>query len=166
MAHGPEVHQALKSAYLSGLGLEIAAEKAGVPYATARNWFREAKAAGEDWDKFRAANLNAGLIVAGGTMEQAIGRVVAGVILEAEATVEHIRLSTELDPLVRTQAIASLTDSLNKAANIARKGMPEADKLATVNETIKGLADLFLRMHPADAGKMLSVVEAWAGGQR
>ena len=166
MAHGPEYLQALKSAYLSGLGLEIAAEKAGIPYATARNWYRKAKAGGEDWDKFRAANLNAGLIVAGGTIEQTIGRVVAAVVLEAESTVEHLRVTTELDPLVRTQAIASLTDSLNKAANIARKGMPEADKLATVNETIKGLADLFIRLHPKHPELMLSAVEAWANGTR
>lgn len=166
MAHGPEVRQALKAAYLSGLGLEVAADRAGVKYGTARNWFREAKAAGEDWDKFRTANLNAGLIVAGGTIEQTIGRVVAAVVLEAEATVEHLRLTTELDPLVRTQAIASLTDSLNKAANIARKGMPEADKLATVNETIKGLADLFMRLNPKHPELMLAAVEAWANGQR
>ncbi|MFZ4537832.1 DUF1804 family protein [Propionivibrio sp.] len=166
MAHGPEYLAALKSGYLAGLGLEIAAEKAGIPYATARNWYRKAKAEGQDWDKFRAANLNAGLIVAGGTMEQAIGRVVAAVILEAEATVEHLHVTEELDPLVRTQAIASLTDSLNKAANIARKGMPEADKLATINETIKGVADLFIRLHPSDAGKMVAVIEAWAGGAR
>lgn len=162
MAHDPQVRAALKAAYMGGLGLEVAAEKAGVPYATARNWQRAALADGDNWDKFRNANL----LMAGGGMEQAIGRVVAAVILEAETTLDHLRNSADLDPLARTQAIASLTDSLSKAANVARKGMPEADALANENATVKALADLFIRLHPADAGKILAVVEAWAHGTR
>ncbi len=162
MAHDPAVRAALKAAYLGGLGLEVAADKAGVPYATARNWFRAAREEGDDWDKFRNANL----LMAGGSLEQAIGRVVAAVVLESETTLEHLRANVELDALSRTQAIASLTDSLSKAANVARKGMPEADALANENATVKGLADLFIRLHPAEAGKMLAAVEAWAHGER
>lgn len=162
MAHDPQVRAALKAAYLGGLGLEIAAAKAGVPYGTARNWFREAKAGGDDWDKFRNANL----LMAGGGMEQAIGRVVAAVVLEAESAIEHLKSADGLDPLSRTQAIASLTDSLNKAANVARKGMPEADALAIENGAIKALADLFIRLHPKAADLMLATVEAWANGRR
>ena len=57
MAHPPEKRLELRAAYIGGLPLEAAAEKAGVPYATARNWFNLARRDGEDWDKFRAANL-------------------------------------------------------------------------------------------------------------
>lgn len=162
MAHDPQVKAALKAAYMGGLGLEIAAEKAGVPYATARNWQRTAKSEGDDWDKFRNANL----LMAGGGLEQAIGRVVAAVVLEAESTIDHLRSADDLDPLSRTQAIASLTDSLNKAANVARKGMPEADALAIENGAVKALADLFIRLHPKAAEQMLATVESWANGQR
>jgi hypothetical protein len=162
MAHDPQVRATLKAAYMGGLGLEVAADKAGVPYGTARNWQREAKVAGDDWDKFRNANL----LMAGGGMEQAIGRVVAAVILEAESAIEHLKNTENLDPLSRTQAIASLTDSLNKAANVARKGMPEADQLAIENNAVKALADLFIRLHPKSAEFMLSTVEAWAHGTR
>ena len=162
MAHDPQVRAALKAAYLGGLGLEIAADKAGVPYATARNWYRAALADGDNWDKFRNANL----LMSGGGLEHAIGRVVASVVLEAETTLEHLRGNAEIDPLQRTQAIASLTDSLAKAANVARKGMPEADALAQENSTVKALTDLFIRQHPAAAGQMLATLDAWAGGQR
>ena len=162
MAHGPEVRAALKAAYIGGLGLEVAAGRAGVPYATARNWFATAKKAGDDWDKFRNANL----LMAGGGIENAIGRVVAQVICEAETTLEHLKADADIDPLARTQAIASLTDSLSKAANVARKGMPEADQLALENGAIKALTDLFCRMHPLLSEKMLATVEAWANGQR
>lgn len=162
MAHDPQVKAALKAAYMGGLSLEVAADKAGVPYGTARNWQREARVNGDDWDKFRNANL----LMSGGGMEQAIGRVVAAVVLEAESTIDHLKNATDLDPLSRTQAIASLTDSLNKAANVARKGMPEADALAIENNAIKALADLFCRRHPKLSNEMLATVEAWANGQR
>jgi len=51
MAHPPEIRQKLRTAYIGGLSLEIASVQAGVPYATARRWFTDAKAAGDDWDK-------------------------------------------------------------------------------------------------------------------
>ena len=73
MAHPPEKRMELRTAYIGGLPLEAAADKAGVPYATARNWFIAARKEGDDWDKFRAASL----IVAGGGIEQAMGRIIA-----------------------------------------------------------------------------------------
>jgi len=44
--------------------------------------------------------------------------------------------------------------------------MPEADRLAAENTTIKSLTELFVRLHPAAAEKMLATVEAYAAGQR
>lgn len=162
MAHDPSVRVTLRNAYINGLSLEVAAIKAGIPYRTARNWFKEAREAGDNWDSHQGATL----LAAGGGMEQAIARMTAAIIRKGEATIEMLEAAPGLDPLVVTQAIASLADSLNKTANIARKGMPEADALANENATVKALADLFIRLHPKSADLMLAVVEAWANGQR
>ncbi|MFA9949149.1 DUF1804 family protein [Dentiradicibacter hellwigii] len=49
MAHPPEKRLELRAAYIGGLPLEVAADKTGVPYGTARNWFNAAKREGDDW---------------------------------------------------------------------------------------------------------------------
>lgn len=160
MAHPPEKRLELRAAYIGGLPLEAAADKAGVPYATARNWFREDKATAQDWDKFRSASL----IVAGGGIEQAMGRVMAAGLMRCEALME--RIDTAEDPFAAVQALATLGDTIAKLKAAGRGLMKETDQLAIETAAIKALADLFIRRHPKMAGEMLSTVEAWANGQR
>ena len=160
MAHPPEKRMELRTAYIGGLPLEAAADKARVPYATARNWFRAAREENDDWDKFRAASL----IVAGGGIEQAMGRIIAAGLMRCEALLEE--LQTLKNPAEAVKAMATLGDTISKLRSASKGMMPEADALAIANETIKGLADLFIKKYPAEAAKMLSIVEAWAGGQR
>lgn len=160
MAHPPEKRMELRTAYIGGLPLEIASVKTGVPYATARNWFRAARESGDDWDKFRAASL----IVAGGGIEQAMGRIIAAGLMRCESLLERVG-ETE-DPFAGVQAMATLGDTVAKLKAAGKGMMPEADQLAIENGAIKALADLFIRLHPKSADLMLSAVEAWANGQR
>ena len=160
MAHPPEKRMALRNAYIGGLPLEAAADKVGIPYATARHWQRSAREDGDDWDKFRAASL----IVAGGGIEQAMGRIVAAGLLRCEALLE--RTADAEDPFDGVKALATLGDTVAKLRAASKGMMPEADALASENATLKGLADLFVRLHPAEAARMLATLEAWAGGQR
>lgn len=160
MARPPEERMKLRSAYIGGLPLEAAADKAGVPYATARNWFRAAREEGDDWDKFRAASL----IVAGGGIEQAMGRIIAAGLMRCEALLEKIADSEDVAGAM--QAMATLGDTVSKLKAAGKGMMPEADQLAIENGAIKALADLFIRQNPKMASEMLSTVEAWANGQR
>lgn len=160
MAHPPEKRMELRAAYIGGLPLEAAADKAGVPYATARNWFRAAREEGDDWDKFRAASL----IVAGGGIEQAMGRIIAAGLMRCEALLE--RVADAEDPFSGVQAMATLGDTVAKLKAAGKGMMPEADQLAIENGAIKALADLFIKLHPTSADLILSTVEAWANGQR
>ena len=160
MAHPPEKRMELRAAYIGGLPLEAAADKAGVPYATARNWFITARKEGDDWDKFRAASL----IVAGGGIEQAMGRIIAAGLMRCEALLERVA-ETE-DPMSAVQAMATLGDTVAKLKAAGKGMMPEADQLAIENGAIKAMADLFIRQHPKSAEQMLATVEAWANGQR
>ncbi|SDI53263.1 DUF1804 family protein [Propionivibrio dicarboxylicus] len=160
MAHPPEKRLELRSAYIGGLPLEAAADKVAVPYHTARNWFNAAKKAGDDWDKFRAASL----IVAGGGIEQAMGRIIAAGLMRCESLLE--RLQETDDPFTAVSAVATLGDTVSKLKAAGKGMMPEADQLAIETGAIKGVADLFCRLHPALADKMLATVEAWASGKR
>ena len=124
------------------------------------NWFRSAREEGDDWDKFRAASL----IVAGGGIEQAMGRIIAAGLMRGEALME--RLGDVDDPETAVKLLASFSDLMTKLRAAARGMMPEADQLAIENGAIKAFADLMIKLHPKTAEHVLSAVEAWANGQR
>lgn len=159
MAHPPEKKVELRAAYLGGLPLERAAEKVDVPLPTARRWYAEARRSGDDWDKYRAA----GLIVAGGGIEQALGRVIAAGLVRCEVLLEQM---DGADAMEAVKAMGTLSDTVAKLRAAGKGMMPEADALAIENAAIKGLVDLFVRLHPSAADQMLATVEAWANGQR
>jgi len=157
MAHAPDKKIKLRAAYIGGLPLEAAADKIGVPLPTARNWFREARAAGDDWDKFQRASL----IVAGGGVEQAMGRIIAAALLRCEALLE-----TPPDDIEASiKAMSTLGDTIAKLNAASGKWMPEADKLAIEAAAVKRFAELLVKHHPADAGKVIAVLELFARGQ-
>lgn len=151
MAHPPEKRMQLRSAYIGGLPLEAASDKAGVPYATARNWFREAREAGDDWDKFRAASL----IVAGGGIEQAMGRIIAAGLMRCEALLEQIDNADpekQMSPTDAIKAMATLGDTVSKLKAAGKSMMPEADKLAVAMDVLKRLDGFIRENYPQHAG--------------
>lgn len=153
MAHPPEKRLALRSAYIGGLPLETAADKADVPYGTARNWYRDAKAEGDDWDKFRAASL----IVAGGGIEQAMGRIIAAGLMRCEALLDKMddELADQESKPSLTDAVkdmATLGDTVSKLKSAAKGMMPEADKLGIAMDVLKRLAAYIQENHPQHAG--------------
>lgn len=158
MAHSPDKKVKLRAAYIGGLPLEAAADKAGVPLPTARNWFRESRAAGDDWDAFQKASL----IVSGGGIEQSLGRIIAAGLLRCEVLLEATSAD---DPIEAVRAMAVLGDTVSKLKAASRGMMPEADKLAIETAAVKRLADLFVRHHVADAGKMVETLEWFARGK-
>jgi len=147
MAHPPEKRQKLRTEYIGGLPLEAAADKIGVPYATARNWFRSAREDGDDWDKFRAASL----IVAGGGVEQAMGRILAASLMRCEALLEVLSSTDpekQLPPAEAVKAMATLGDTIAKLRAGSKSMMPEADKLGISMDVLKRLAAYIKENHP------------------
>lgn len=85
MAHPPETIQAVRTAFVfDQLSLEVAAIKGGVSPDTARRWKREAKTAGDDWDKARAAQL-----LSGGGIEEVMRQSVLALAKQAQATLVY-----------------------------------------------------------------------------
>lgn len=151
MAHPPEKRLALRTEYIGGLPLEAAADKVDVPYGTARNWYREAKAGGDDWDKFKAASL----IVAGGGIEQAMGRIIAAGLMRCEALLDQLDTTDpqkQLSPAEAVKAMATLGDTVAKLRSSGKTLMPEADKLGIAMDVLKRLAAYIQENHPQQSG--------------
>lgn len=157
MAHPPEKRSEVRAGYISGLDLEMAADKAGIPFPTARRWKAAAKEEGDDWDKFRRVSL----IVAGGEIEQAMGRVLAATLLRAEATLERLNEDTDIEPLEATRAIASLMDSINKGHAVGQRLMPQTDKLGLAMDIIQRFGEFIAKRKPALAGEFVEQIEAF-----
>lgn len=162
MAHPPELRAKLRTEYIGGLPLEAASTKIGVPEATARNWYRAAKADGDDWDKFRAASL----IVAGGGIEQAMGRIVAAGLMRCEALIELIEERSldgkaALSPAEAVKLMATVGDTVAKLRAGGKSMMPETDKLAVAMDVIKRLSAYIQENNPQQAGAFAELLPAF-----
>lgn len=158
MAHSDEARRAVKAAYVfDQLTLEVAALKAEVPFATARNWKRSAKAAGDDWDKARSAQM-----IAGGGIEDVVRQTLAVVVQQVQATVESIQQSPDMDPATKVQMLASLADAYNKLMAASRRLMPETDAMSIRLDTLKRLGDFIRTRHPRHAAAFSEVLEPFA----
>lgn len=152
MAHPPEKKTELRAAYLGGLPLERAAEKVDVPLPTARRWFAEAKRGGDDWDKFRTA----GLIVAGGGIEQAMGRVIAAGLVRCEVLLESIEKAE--NPMDAVKAMGTLSDTISKLKSASRGMMPEADRLGVAMDVIKRMQVFIQTNYPQHGAAFAEVL--------
>ncbi len=160
MAHSPELRMQLRAAYIGGLPLEHAAEKVGVPPGTARNWYRAARDTGDDWDRFRAASL----IVAGGGIEQALGRIIAAGLMRCEALLD--KTADAEDPFEGVKAMATLGDTIAKLRAAAKSFMPDISEAAVAADTLKALATWTGDSAPARGIVLADLLEGFASARR
>lgn len=160
MAHSPELRMQLRSAYIGGLPLEHAADKVGVPHGTARNWYRAALGRGDDWDRFRAASL----IVAGGGIEQALGRIIAAGLMRCEALLD--KTEDAEDPFDGVRAMATLGDTIAKLRAAAKSFMPEVSALDIAVDTLKALAAHTTKIAPARGMALAELLEPFAESRK
>ena len=144
MAHSPDKKMKLRAAYIGGLPLDAAAAKEGVPHGTARNWYKSARDEGDDWDAFQKASL----VVSGGGIEQALGRIIAAGLLRCETLMDA---TASADPVESVKAMAVLGDTISKLRAASKGMMPVADKLAVATDVAKRLAEFVRANYPQHA---------------
>ncbi len=117
MAHPQETREKLRRSYIFGqMSLEIASAQAGVAFATARRWKKEAQDAGDDWDKLRAAHL-----MAGNGLEE-IGRaILTGLMTQYQTTLELLTTESQLPPGNASNFWQALPMHLTKPSQQTRK---------------------------------------------
>ncbi len=153
MAHSPDKKIKLRAAYVGGLPLEAAADKVGVPLPTARTWYRDARAAGDDWDAFQKASL----IVSGGGIEQALGRIIAAALLRCEQMLETP--SEDIDGSIK--AMATIGDTIAKLRAASKGMMPETDRLGVAMELLRDLSDFIRTNHPRHMQAFAEILEGF-----
>lgn len=157
MAHGDDIRRAVRAAFVfDQLGLDVAAAKHGIPAATARRWIREARAAGDDWERARSAQM-----IAGGGIEDVVRQTLAVVVQQVQATVDAIQQAPDMDPATKVQMLASLADAYNKLMAASKRLMPETDKLGVALDTIKRLLEFARARYPAQTAGLAAMLEAF-----
>lgn len=157
MAHGDDIRRKVRASFVfDQLSLETAAAKHGIPYDTVRTWKRDAKKAGDDWDKARSAQM-----IAGGGIEDVVRQTLAVVVQQVQATVELIQNTPDMPPSDKVQALASLADAYNKMMAASKRLMPETDAMAVQLDTLKRYAEFVRAKYPAQAAAMLETLEAF-----
>jgi len=158
MAHSDDTRRAVRAAYVfDQVALGVAGAKHDVPEATAKRWLREARAAGDDWEKARGAQM-----IAGGGIEEVMRQSLAVMMQQTQSTLEWLQNDAEIEPLERVKAIASLGDSLNKMVAAMRRMMPETDALAVRLDVVKRLGEFVRAKHPRHVGAFAEILELFA----
>ncbi|TKI08650.1 DUF1804 family protein [Martelella alba] len=155
MAHPQEVRDRLRRSYIfNQLSLEIAAAQAGVAFATASRWKKEARENGDDWDKLRAAH-----IMASNGLED-IGRaVLTGLVTQYQATLEAINCNGgDISPKERVELLASLADAFNKAVSASKKILPETSELAVALDVVQKLATFVGEKYPQHLAAFVEIL--------
>lgn len=155
MAHPPESKRAVRDSYVvAKLDLQQAALKHEVPFDTARKWKTSAAAAGDDWDKSRAAHS---LTASGaGTIAQL---VLHDFLIMYQATVEEVKSATDVGAMDKATVLAKLADSFQKMMSSVAKAAPDLGRFAVATELLSDLADFVAREYPDHRASLLEILE-------
>ncbi|EEP48201.1 DUF1804 family protein [Haemophilus influenzae] len=159
MAHDEKTKADVRRYYVFDcLTLELAAEKAGVSYNTARRWKREAEARGDNWDKVRDANT-----MASGKVEDVARGMLTAFVLYFENTMDEIKRAEELPVSEKAKLIQGLGDSYSKMVASSKRLLPEVSELATAWKVIEMVTNLIKTKHPDLLPAFLSVLDDLEG---
>jgi transposase len=154
MAHAPEVRTAVRRSYVGERQpLEVAAEKHGVSYNTARNWKRTAKEQGDDWDRARSASR-----MASGGLGDLTTQVLEEFALLFQVTMDEIG-NGEYDGLQKAEAMSRLADAYTKTMKAAGGGDSKLAKLAMAMEMLELLVGFVQQHYPQHGTALLEVLE-------
>ncbi|MEC5319296.1 DUF1804 family protein [Brenneria populi subsp. brevivirga] len=157
MAHPQETRDKLRRSYIFGqMSLEIASAQAGVAFATARRWKKDAQDAGDDWDKLRAAH-----VIAGGGLED-IGRaVLTGLVTQYQTTLEMLNGDATIAARERVELLASLADAFNKATSASKKILPETSELSVALDVLQLFSTFISEHHPQQLAAFVNILESF-----
>jgi transposase-like protein len=132
---------------------QIAAEY-DVPERTLWNWKKAALAKGDDWDRDRTMHA-----LGGGGEEQLVNAIVPMLMRFIRSIMEKIEKDPDMSPLMATELLAKLTDSLTKSTSALRRLNPGMDKLAMGVEFLNLLTKFIATQFPQHADAMQEVLE-------
>jgi transposase len=156
MAIDQKVKAGVRTKYVQGQPLATAAQLAGASYQTARNWKRNAKEAGDDWDVARAARR-----MSGGSMEELTGQILEEMSVQFMATLNDIKSKTDIQPAQKAEILARLSDSYVKTINAAARGNPRLSELSIAMDILRDLSTFISSSFPAMRDQFIEVIESF-----
>jgi hypothetical protein len=154
MAYRPEQRQAVRRAYIyDRLTLTAAAERHGVPYQTVRRWKSESEAAGDCWEKARAASR-----MAAGGLGDITTQVLEDFSRLFQSTIQQLEQG-EVDPVDKAESIARLADAYTKTMKAAGTAEPKVAKLAIAMQVIEEFAKFIRERNPDLLAPFTAVLE-------
>ena len=158
MARPVQDVEALRRAFVvDRLPLEKAAEKAVIPYSTARKMKWRAGVKGDDWD--RARTLSAMTQAGTGPIAQ---MALTDFLLVHQETMEQIKSDQNIPPLDKARAIAMLTDAYSKHIAAAAKAAPDLGRYAVAMEVMTDFAQFVQTRYSQHAAALVEVLEPFA----
>lgn len=157
MAKSPESKAAVRAAYVYRklpLAQCINGIKPKVSPDTARRWKAQAKLAGDDWDRARAASR-----LAGQGAEAVTQAVLEDFVALFSETITALKDDLEIDPLKKAEAISRLSDAYHKTMAAISRGNGKLSKLALSMEVVEKLALFIQASYPRHANAFLEVLE-------
>ncbi|AAP95457.1 DNA-binding protein [[Haemophilus] ducreyi] len=144
MAHDVEVKNAVRGAYVfDRLSLEMAAEKAGVSFGTARRWKANAESNGDNWDKARDVH-----VMASGGIENIAQGLLTGFLIKYRKLMSELEENTEMATAAKVEALSALADSFAKMTASSKKLLPETSAMATAMRAIEMMANIVKSKKP------------------
>lgn len=158
MARDAQKLRELRAAYVQdGQSLPLAALAVGVPDGTARRWKREAAENGDDWDRARAAQT-----IQGQGRDALLTKAVEDFVIQFQAAIQSISDGkTEVDPVVRVEMLAKLSDAFTKTTSAAGRLSPKISELGVALDVLKRFGDYVAKEHPEAAQTMIEALEGF-----
>lgn len=156
MAHSAETRRKARALYIHDrLPLETIAERIGVSFGSVSRWKRIAAAAGDDWERARAAAS-----LAGEGLKSAAQAVLEDYLLQHKATLDALRNQGEpISALQRAEVLSRLSDSFHKTIAAHAKLSPELSRLAVAMDVVERLAAFLRANYPQHVTAFLEVLE-------
>lgn len=143
MAYTTADKDKVRRAYIfDKLPLDKCAILHGISYPTVQRWKKEAKQAGDDWDKVKSAQT-----LAGGEIEDVARTLLTDLVIIFKTTMDGVK-NDDLDAKTKVQLLASLADSYNKSISANKKLMPTTDKLAVAMTVMEMLGKYIQEYKP------------------
>ncbi|MCW9699729.1 DUF1804 family protein [Avibacterium sp. 20-129] len=155
MAHDVEVQKAVRQAYVfDRLSLEMAAERAGVSFGTARRWKAQAEKNGDNWEKARDVQ-----VIASGGIENIAQGLLAGFLIKYRTLMTELEENTEMTTAAKVEALSALADSFAKMTASSKKILPSVNEIATALKAIEMFADKVKQRNPALLPEFMQIMQ-------
>lgn len=141
MAHSQDTRNNVRKAYVvDGVPLTVAASIHGVSYDTAREWKRQAKEVGDDWDTARAAHR-----ITNQSTDDVIKQLVDIMVRQAVVVAQKLEDSS-IPAQDKVELLASISDAMAKFTKSLSRIDPKLGAMSVALDTLKTTAD-YLQKH-------------------